>query len=131
MIETTVVLELVAPLRAMGPVCPIRSRPKCPFWAGMHRLAFVSEQPARLGIPEHVATEIVDGEAILLHLKTGRYFTLNATATRIVELARTGQTAEEVADALAGEFSGDPQTIRADVDALVTRLVDSGLLTKG
>jgi hypothetical protein len=49
---------------------------------------------ARIEIPSHVADEVVDGEAVLLNLKTGIYFGLNASGTRAWGiLKRTGDQA--------------------------------------
>ena len=68
-----------------------------------------------------VIDETFDGEAVLVHLGTGRYYALNEAATIVWELVRDGRSPAQVTEALgaalgeaAGEFLG--------------KLVDEGLL---
>jgi len=82
--------------------------------------------PARLA--DDVVFEVVDGEAVLLHLERGRYHGLNRSGTRFLELLVEHRDLETVRAALAAEYSVDPARIDADVEALVHELVGAGLL---
>ena len=87
-------------------------------------------QPGVLRVADDVIGEILDGEAVLLHLKTGRYFTLNRSGTRIWQLIEQHASLEDVQNALCSEFDVDGDTARADIAELVARLENKGLLTK-
>lgn len=68
-------------------------------------------------------------EAVLLHLGTERYFSLNDTALRTWELLTSGETTAATAVALAGEYDVDLAVARGDVDSLVTELQRLQLIT--
>ena len=56
--------------------------------------------------PSLVFTRLDDTEAVLLHLDTKRYYTLNETGTRIWELLQQGCcTQEEIVRALQGDYA--------------------------
>lgn len=55
--------------------------------------------------PSLVFTRLDDTEAVLLHLDTKRYYTLNETGTRIWELLQQGRSAQEIAKALEGDYA--------------------------
>lgn len=47
--------------------------------------------------------ETFDGEAVLVHLGTGRYYALNAAATEVWQLTRDGRAPSELAELLGAE----------------------------
>lgn len=73
----------------------------------------------------------LEGETVLLDLKSERYFGLDECGTRIwtllIELGRP----EVVVERMMGEFDVDEEKLRADVANLLTRLLDGGLLEPG
>ena len=71
-----------------------------------------------------VIDETFDGEAVLVHLGTGRYYALNASATIVWELTRDGRTPTQLAELLSEEHG------EAAVEFLGT-LVEEGLLVSG
>ena len=80
-------------------------------------------------IAEDVIGEVLDGEAVLLHLKTGQYYTLNRSGTRIWQLIEQHGTLERVKSALCSEFDVTGDTAQSDIAELVARLESKGLLT--
>jgi hypothetical protein len=54
--------------------------------------------------PSLVFTRLDDSEAVLLHLDTKRYYTLNETGTRIWELLQQRSCAREIAQALQKDY---------------------------
>lgn len=80
-------------------------------------------------VPEGVVSEVLDGEAVLLHLETGKYFGLNASGTRMwALLSRHGET-QATFDALQAEFPDvSPDQLRADLDEFVAALLARGLV---
>jgi phosphohistidine swiveling domain-containing protein len=61
-------------------------------------------------------------EAVLLHLGTERYFTLNDTALRIWELLTSGEGIPATAAVVAQEYDVDLDTVTADIEALLAEL---------
>ena len=66
--------------------------------------------------PDVVATDLGDGETVLLHLQSKSYFTLNATGTRIWEGLTRGLSLREISGRLQREFRVDSD--RADRSVL-------------
>ncbi len=82
--------------------------------------------------PDCVLRE-VGGQAVLVPLgpkvrDMNALITLNATGRRVWELLADDQSAEELAERIAGEFDAEPGRVRADVRAFLERLRGSGLL---
>jgi hypothetical protein len=70
----------------------------------------------------------LDGESVLLNLDNGRYYGLDEVGTRLYALLTAAETAEAALAAALAEYEVDEATLRADITALVERLVDEGLI---
>lgn len=81
-----------------------------------------------LDIPAEVLSREIDGEAVLLDLRTGRYYGLNATGARMWALLKEGLDAAAAASTIVEEFDVDPSRAEADVEAFIASLVDRGLV---
>lgn len=75
-----------------------------------------------------VLTRRLDDERVLVHVGTGRIYSLNDTGARFWELLAQGCDREEIETALREEFTVDRETLRRELDRLETELVDAGLL---
>ena len=73
----------------------------------------------------------LDGEAVLLDFASGRYFGLNAVATRVWTMLAAGSSVADAVSAVAAEFDAPREEVARDVDALVADLVSRGLLVVG
>lgn len=82
----------------------------------------------RFRVPEEVVSEVIDGEAVVLHLATGKYYAMNRTASRIWQLLRDGVALEGISWTISREFSIDLARARADIEALSAELQARGLL---
>ncbi|MCJ7670532.1 MAG: PqqD family protein [Acidimicrobiia bacterium] len=82
----------------------------------------------RYGIPDHVAFEMLDGEAVVLDLESGTYYSFNSVATRVLQLFADGHDDESARASLLEEFDVDEATATADLEECVTELVGRGLL---
>ncbi|MEV6563125.1 lasso peptide biosynthesis PqqD family chaperone [Streptomyces kronopolitis] len=71
--------------------------------------------------PDVSMTDTDDG-TVLLHQRTGRYWQLNVTGSRVLHRLLDGDTPEAIADGLAAAHGIDPQRARTDVDAVVGQL---------
>ncbi|WP_372720125.1 PqqD family protein [Novipirellula sp.] len=62
---------------------------------------------------ETLFTQLDDGEAVLLHLKTHAYYGLNETAARIWQLISNGLSLGEVCQQIQSEFDvGDEELLQ-------------------
>ena len=86
------------------------------------------ELPPRLRVPDEVVARDLAGEALLVHLGTGTYFGLDATGTRIWQLLAEHGAREKVVALMLEEFDVPEAQLRRDLDALVTQLLEKGLL---
>ena len=58
---------------------------------------------------QDVVSDIIDGEMVLLHLKAGHYFSMNATASALWETLQKGASEEAIVGQLAERFPEQPQ----------------------
>lgn len=79
-------------------------------------------------IPAHVLVRHLDGESVLLNLDTERYFGLDHTGTRMLELATTLPSIEIAYEKLLEEFDVEPTLLLEHMNELLNRLVENGLL---
>lgn len=82
----------------------------------------------KLTIPDGVIFEEVDEQVVLLSLEGGRYYKLNGSGSRVWALIREHGDLEKVQEAMASEYSADPNEIRRDVATLVADLETHGLV---
>jgi len=78
-------------------------------------------------VPDDVLFRELDGEAVLLNLKTGIYFGLNPVATRMWQLIVEQRSLAIVLESLAGEYDADPHVLETDLLDLSRQLCTSGL----
>lgn len=78
--------------------------------------------------PSLVFTRLDDTEAVLLHLDTKRYYTLNETGTRIWELLQQSRNAQEIAQALQDNYTVTDEEAMPLLLAFVDELQQEGLV---
>jgi hypothetical protein len=83
-----------------------------------------------IDIPTDVLSRELDGEAVLLDLRSGRYFGLNGTGARVWALLKDGLERTQIADAIVEEFEVDAEIARADVDVFIVALTERGLIRR-
>ena len=79
--------------------------------------------------PPHVYNRAVDGQMVLLNLQTEEYFGLDAVGTNIVTRL-TEQSSESAIEDLLVDYQVDPQVLRTDIEGLVEKLMEAGLLVR-
>lgn len=92
-----------------------------------------STQPAlslgsRLRIPNDVVLQEVAGETVLLNLRTERYFGLDEVGTTMLAALRSEGSARGAFEAALRTYEVDGATLERDVLALLSELVEHGLL---
>ena len=75
-----------------------------------------------------VSTEM-DGEAVILNLDSGIYFSLNGVGSRIWGLLQSARPVSEIRDTIVDEYEVDPETAERDVLALLGSLAEHKLIT--
>ncbi len=78
-----------------------------------------------------VTAKILDGEAIIINLTDGVYYSLEGTGAVLWAMAATGRDAQEIAGELGARFDVLPDGALADVERVLEELVTEGLLVPG
>jgi Coenzyme PQQ synthesis protein D (PqqD) len=78
-----------------------------------------------------VLSRVLDGEAVLLDLATGKYFGLNPVGTRVWELLGAGHNLGEVRATLLAELDVEAGVLEGDLEELVEELRSRGLIREG
>jgi hypothetical protein len=78
--------------------------------------------------PNVVSCEL-DGDSVLLNLDTSRYFRLNSVGSLLWSKLEAPCTVSELQDAVVEGFDVEPDRCARDIEALLSSLVESGLVT--
>jgi len=87
------------------------------------------DRSVRVAVPEHIVAKNVHEDVILLNVKDGTYYKLNATAGELLEKMKGGASFGEALDALLLKYNVDEAALRLDSEAILTELKDEGLLS--
>lgn len=77
---------------------------------------------------ENVAAKVMDGEAVIINLANGMYYSMDNTGAVTWAMIAAGCSLDEVATALAGRYDVSRERALADVDRLVGELLAESLL---
>jgi hypothetical protein len=81
-----------------------------------------------LEIPEHVLSQSVQDETVLLDLKQERYYGLDEVGGRVWQLIAAGVRPGQLAERLLAEYDVEEPQLHSDLHALIEELVEAGLL---
>jgi len=87
-----------------------------------------SYSKSRIRVPPDVLVSDVGGESVFLNLKTESYFGLDDVGTRMWKQLTENETVESAYQALLTEYDIDEAQLTNDLDELVQKLVDNGLV---
>ena len=82
----------------------------------------------RVAVSPEVMLQEIDGEAVLLDLKSESYFGLDAVGTRIWRLVEQDGHLKNVHSAMLAEYEVDSARLEHDLQELISRLVEAGLV---
>jgi len=85
----------------------------------------------KIEIAPDVLFQEVGGETVLLDLESEQYFGLDAVGTRIWALLGEGACIGAVVDTLLQEYEVERATLESDVEELIVRLSEAGLVHLG
>src|SRR5439155_15121605 len=77
---------------------------------------------------ERVAAKVIDGEAIIINLANGRYYSMTGTGALVWSMLADGVAVGSIADTLAARYEVDTDACRGDVERLVDELLVEQLL---
>jgi hypothetical protein len=75
-----------------------------------------------------IIERVVAGEALVIHLSSGDYYSLDSVGTRVWENIDGTRTVEDLVELVLDEYDADRDQVVADVLRLVEQLTDEGLL---
>jgi hypothetical protein len=82
----------------------------------------------RVAVPPDVLINVIDGESVLLNLKTESYFGLDAVGTRMWQILTGSESIQAACERLVSVYDIERQQLQQDVEALVQKLVEHGLV---
>ena len=85
----------------------------------------------RLRVSDDVVFRELDGESVLLNLDSGTYFGLDEVGTRFWQLIERDERVDVALATLEQEYDVPVDVLRADVERLVSALVEKGLMVLG
>jgi hypothetical protein len=77
-----------------------------------------------------VVAQRVQGEVVLVHLRTNEIYTLNRTGARAWELLAEGQARSAIRAGLATEFTADEDQVGSELDQLLDELLAKQLIER-
>ena len=83
----------------------------------------------KISISEQALSQEVNGETVILDLNSESYFGLDEVGTRIWQLLNEYGDIEKAYDTMLEEFDVDEKTLRDDLEELINKLSEAGLVT--
>ncbi len=77
---------------------------------------------------EEIAAKLVDGEAVLINLANGMYYSMDQVGGFVWSLIEDEQSLEAITAAVAQRYTVDESRVSEDLAALTERLVDEDLV---
>ena len=77
---------------------------------------------------DEVAAKIMDGEAILINLTTGMYYSMDLVGGLVWELIEGEATVAEIEDAITVTYDAERPRVEADLQRLLDQLLEAGLV---
>lgn len=79
--------------------------------------------------PQGVAAEVLDGEAIIINLATGIYYSMDGVGGTMWELIESGRSLDEIVAATVARYDVSPERVEEDVRQVAEELVREELVT--
>ncbi len=82
----------------------------------------------RVLMPSDVLTCELEGESVLLNLKSERYFGLDEVGSRMWKVLTTSESIQAAYQALLAEYAVDPEQLSRDLENFIEKLLGQGLI---
>ena len=83
----------------------------------------------KITISDQVLSQEVNGETVILDLKSESYFGLDDVGTRIWQLLQEHGDVQQTFDVMLDEFDVDAEQLHQDLNDLIGKLEEAGLVT--
>jgi hypothetical protein len=83
----------------------------------------------KVTISKEALSQEVNGETVILDLKSESYFGLDEVGTRIWQLLQEHGDLQQTFDAMLDEFDVDEEQLHQDLNELVGKLEEAGLIS--
>ncbi|QSJ19250.1 lasso peptide biosynthesis PqqD family chaperone [Nostoc sp. UHCC 0702] len=83
---------------------------------------------SRVVVAKEQISSDLDGEAVILNLKSGVYYGLNAVGASIWNLIQQPKTISEIQDALLAQYEVEPEQCDRDLFAMLQEMEAEGLI---
>lgn len=80
-------------------------------------------------VDTEVVARVFDGEAIIINVANGKYYSMDRVGTLAWHLLTGGHSLKDTAVFLAGRYGMDEPTVAVDVERLAGQLMEEGLVT--
>jgi hypothetical protein len=80
--------------------------------------------------PAAVASKVIDGEAIIMNLTNGAYYSMAGVGALMWEGIEQAQAGDSIVERIAARYGAEPARVRADFDRLVAELLAEGLIVE-
>ena len=77
---------------------------------------------------EEVASKVIDGEAIIINLANGIYYSMDKVGAHVWDLFQSGYTLEDVVTSVTGQYDVSRDQAESNVQELVEELVRENLV---
>jgi Coenzyme PQQ synthesis protein D (PqqD) len=77
---------------------------------------------------EEVAAKVMDGEAILINLSNGIYYSMDKVGGVVWELVERNHSPKEIVAFIINRYEVESERVQADVERLLKELVDERLI---
>jgi len=78
---------------------------------------------------EEIAAKVIDGEAIIINLASGIYYSMDKVGGLIWEMIDGGRTLEEMLAVILARYEVSPDQVKTDIEQLVNELLQENLVT--
>jgi hypothetical protein len=82
----------------------------------------------RVRVPDQVLMRQVGDEMVMLDLARENYYGLDPVGARLMQIAESGATLEQISERLLEEFDAAREQVQGDVRRIAAQLIAAGLL---
>ena len=75
-----------------------------------------------------IAAKVIDGEAILINVANGMYYSMDNAGAVVWELIQEGHSLAQISECIAARYDASLETIRADIERLGDELVERNIV---
>jgi hypothetical protein len=97
-------------------------------YAGFSAMKHRFSPSSRVRIPDGILSRNLQGEEVILNLDTGVYWGLDPLGARIWQLLQQQSGPDAIVKTLLEEYDVPEARLRLDIEDLLTRLVENGLV---